>query len=65
MPIESPRLDDLRYDRTVEELKRRKRALADAVVTADAGALRGLTEDDVSRLLGAAETLADEVVGEG
>ncbi|MFO0624983.1 MAG: SNF2-related protein [Polyangiales bacterium] len=49
----------------IEELKRRKRALADAVVSADAGALRGLSEEDITLLLGAAETPLDEVLSEG
>jgi SNF2 family DNA or RNA helicase len=49
----------------IEELKRRKRALADAVVSADAGALRGLSEEDITLLLGAAETPLDEVLAEG
>ena len=47
---------------TLEErivaLKERKRALAEAVVAEDAGALKGLSEDDVRALLGGAE--ADE-----
>jgi SNF2 family DNA or RNA helicase len=47
---------------TLEErivaLKDRKRALAEAVVAEDAGALKGLSEDDVRTLLGGAE--ADE-----
>jgi len=48
---------------TLEErivaLKERKRALAEAVVAEDAGALRGLSEDDVKGLLGGAEAEED------
>ncbi len=48
---------------TVEEkivaLEGRKRELADAVVTGDAGALRGLSTDDVRLLLGGADAAED------
>ena len=36
----------------IQEMKARKRGVADAVLSDDAGALRGLTQEDVGRLLG-------------